>query len=192
MTAGLVAVLLGVAVWLAVPGHGSWARPGGVADGPVDRAGPKGRSPAADGRTQVTEAMDLMALALGTGLPLETALREVARTLGDPGAAELRSVAAALAWGMDDRAAWAVAGSHWGPAGEALALARRVGAPPAGLLRSAAEDERRRRARRAEERASALPVRLVVPLGLLFLPGFLLTTVLPVVVALAADLLGRG
>src|SRR5690606_25346491 len=79
VTAGLVAVLLGVAVWLAVPGHGSWARPGGVADGPVDRAGPKGRSPAADGRTQVTEAMDLMALALGTGLPLETALREVAR-----------------------------------------------------------------------------------------------------------------
>lgn len=188
MTALAVAALLGVASWLALPGAPA-PRPGQG----LGHRDPDGRRAAGrDGSGQVTEAADLLALALGTGLPVEGSLREVAAALGGPGAAELRSVAAALAWGLEDRVAWEVAGLHWAPVGEALVLARRVGVPPAALLRSTAEDERRRRARRAEERASALPVRLVVPLAVLFLPAFLLTTVLPVVVALAADLLAGG
>ncbi|HEX2706134.1 MAG TPA: hypothetical protein VHM65_10275 [Candidatus Lustribacter sp.] len=42
---------------------------------------------------------------------------------------------------------------------------------------------------RADEAAARLGVRLVLPLGLAFLPAFGLTTVVPIVVALAGQLL---
>lgn len=193
MTALAAGLLLATATWFVLPGpvHLRSSREDGAGPGRGLRLRPRGSS-GAGASGPVTEAMELLALALETGLPVESALRAVADVLGGPGGARLRSVAAAVAWGLEDRAAWTVAGPAWEPVAEALTLARRVGAPPADLLRSAAEDERRRRARLAEERAAALPVRLVLPLGVLFLPAFLMTTVLPVVVALAAQLIVTG
>src|SRR5690606_26807093 len=86
VTALAVAALLGVASWLALPGAPA-PRPGQG----LGHRDPDGRRAAGrDGSGQVTEAADLLALALGTGLPVEGSLREVAAALGGPGAAELR------------------------------------------------------------------------------------------------------
>ena len=52
-----------------------------------------------------------------------------------------------------------------------------------------AEELRARASSELDARVSALGVRLVLPLGLAFLPAFILTTVVPFVIALAASVL---
>lgn len=136
----------------------------------------------------MTEAMELLALAISTGSAVVPAIEGVSAVLGGRRGAELGRVAAALAWGYEDRA-WSAADAEWDAVRRALALAQRAGVPPAQLLTTAANDLRRDEAARLETAAAKLGVRLVVPLGLLFLPAFLLTTVIPVVLALATGVL---
>lgn len=137
----------------------------------------------------VAGALDLIALALGSGLPLVVALDEVADRSGPVVAGQLRRVVAALRWGVDDAAAWDGLPHVWRPAAHAMALAGMAGVPPAGLLARAAADVRRTEQRRIEEATGRLSVLVVIPLGLCFLPAFALLTVVPVIAALAGDLL---
>lgn len=141
------------------------------------------------GELGVPDVLDLIALALDAGASTVTALRAAAERLPGEGGAELRTVVAALEWGLPDEAAWAAAPPRWEPAGRALRLASRAGVPPAGLLRQAADDVRRDTLNRVEVATARLGVRLVLPLGLAFLPAFVLTTVVPVVLALATTIL---
>lgn len=138
----------------------------------------------------VPEVLDLVALALDGGTSTIGALRAAADRLPGRGGTELRTVAAALEWGLPDEAAWSAAPQRWEAAGRALRLASRAGVPPAALLRQAAEDVRRERLHAVEAATARLGVRLVLPLGLAFLPAFVLTTVVPVVLALAGQVLG--
>nr|WP_306239133.1 type II secretion system F family protein [Ornithinimicrobium cryptoxanthini] len=138
------------------------------------------------------DVLDLVALALDAGTSTVGALRAAGDRLPGQGGMELRTVAAALEWGLPDEAAWGSAPPRWEPAGRALRLAARAGVPPAGLLRRAADDLRRERLGQVDTATARLGVRLVLPLGLAFLPGFLLTTVVPVVLALAGALLAGG
>lgn len=137
----------------------------------------------------VPEVLDLVALALDGGAGTSAALRQVADRLPGASGRELRMVAAALEWGLPEGSAWAAAPARWGPAGRALRLAARAGVPPGSLLRRAAEDQRRERVAQVETATARLGVRLVLPLGLVFLPAFVLTTIVPVVLALARSLL---
>lgn len=140
----------------------------------------------------VSETLDHLSLALRGGAGVQPALREVAAA--SPGAtrAELMAVAAAMAWGWDHDAAWAQAPPHWAPARRALLLASQAGVAPSPMLTSAAMDLRRDQLAQIGEATAQLSVRLVLPLGLAFLPAFVLTTVVPVVLALAATVLDIG
>ena len=80
-----------------------------------------------------------------------------------------------------------LAGPAWSSVGIAWRTADRAGAAPAGLLTATAARIRRTEAAQIEARIQRAGVLLVLPLGLCFLPGFLLTTVVPVV----ADLVTR-
>jgi tight adherence protein B len=64
----------------------------------------------------------------------------------------------------------------------ALELSRRAGIPAAGLLRSEATESRRRARAEVAERAQALSIRLMIPLGLCVLPAFMVLSVVPLVV----------
>jgi tight adherence protein B len=68
-----------------------------------------------------------------------------------------------------------------------LLLASRSGAPPALLLRSEAGRIRRDAVGAAQERAAALGVWLMLPLGLCILPAFILLAVTPVLLGVLAD-----
>lgn len=136
----------------------------------------------------IPEALELLALAMSGGADLPGALRQVARALGGDLGRELASVAAGLAWGLDEAEVWDLVTPRWEPARRAVLLASTAGVPPAGLLRDAAADLRRDALARVEAATARLSVRLVVPLGLAFLPAFVLTTVVPVVLALAGGL----
>lgn len=165
-------------------------RPGAA---PPATAAQTGRSSAAEDVLSVAAALDLMALALGSGVPLVTAVEVVADRSGPVVRGHLRQVVAALRWGVAEARAWDGLPRIWQPAGQAIALAGMAGVPPAGLLKRAASDMRRAEQRRIEEATARLSVLVVIPLGLCFLPAFALLTVVPVIAALAGDLLtGMG
>lgn len=193
MNASLTAGLLSVLAVLAWPSLGDARRfvavAGDGSEGLITRLRARwGRRRTAQ-ELAVPDVLDLLALALQAGASTVGALRTTADRLPGRTGRELRSVAAALEWGLPDEAAWSAAPPRWEPAGRALRLAARAGVPPADLLRRAAGDARREQLDRVEAATARLGVRLVLPLGLAFLPGFVLTTVVPVVLALAGSLL---
>ena len=184
MTILLAAVMVGVlpVLWPA----GVTLGPSAVASVAPSRSG---ASPAPEDVLSVAGALDLMALALGSGVPLVTAVEVVAERSGPVVAGHLRQVVAALRWGVAEARAWDGLPSIWHPAGQAVALAGMAGVPPAGLLKRAAANMRRAEQRRIEEATGRLSVLVVIPLGLCFLPAFALLAVVPVIAALAGDLL---
>ncbi|TQM64513.1 type II secretion system F family protein [Humibacillus xanthopallidus] len=138
---------------------------------------------------EVAAAMALLALAYRTGLPTWQVLTAVAQTSADPVAADLRQVATALQWGASEAVAWASVGPAWAPAARVVSLAHAGGVPPGPLLTAASDDLHRAELDRLEVAAAQVGVRLVAPLGLVLLPAFCLTTVVPLVVALGSQLL---
>jgi pilus assembly protein TadC len=72
-----------------------------------------------------------------------------------------------------------------------LRMAATAGIAPADVLEQASQEIRRAEEQRLEVATARLGVRVVLPLGLLFLPAFVLTTVVPIVMALAAQVLGQ-
>jgi pilus assembly protein TadC len=68
-------------------------------------------------------------------------------------------------------------------------MAAVAGVPPADALRGAAQEIRRGEQQRLEVATATLGVRIVLPLGLVFLPAFILTTVMPIVIALARQVI---
>lgn len=177
MTA-VAAVLAALAV-LLLPGR----RAGSRAPAPAPRR-PPGSSTVLD----AADALDLCALAVRSGLaPLE-ALDAVADRAPEGVAADLRVVAAALRWGRSPTQAWQLVSPVWRPAALAWRAAEEAGAAPAALITQAARRMRVTEQARIERAVQRSGVLLVLPLGLCFLPGFVCTTIVPVVLLLAQGL----
>lgn len=138
----------------------------------------------------VADALVLLSLALRSGMGQREALERVALASDGQIASHLRSVAAALRWGRPGREAWGYVADVWRPAALAWELADRAGAAPAQLVEEAAWRIRDGEDRRLQAAAARAGVRLVLPLGLAFLPAFACTAVVPVVLALAHTVLG--
>ena len=137
----------------------------------------------------LADAVSLLVLALRGGVGVTEAIESVGRRVGGILGGHLLEVAAAQRWGAEESAVWASVPAAWLPVARAIRMANLAGVPPADVLQGAAGDMRRREAARLDVATAALGVRIVLPLGLVFLPAFVLTTVLPVVFALAADVL---
>lgn len=137
----------------------------------------------------VSGTLVLLALAYRSGLPTVGVLEAVAAQSPEAVGRDLRQVAAAVHWGASEQEAWASVGELWEPAGRAIALAQLAGLAPGSLLLKAADDVTADRMERIDVAAAKVGVRLVAPLGLVLLPAFCLTTVVPLVVALARALL---
>jgi len=138
---------------------------------------------------EVAGVIDLLALTLRGGVGLVESMEAVANRVDGPLGMHLRTVAAADRWGVDDATAWASVPSAWQPAARALRMAATAGVPPADALAGAAEEVRRGERQRLEVATATLGIRIVLPLGLVFLPAFILTTVVPIVLALAQQVL---
>ena len=194
-------LLVVLALLAALP----WAWPPRVlppaADRPVTR-------PAA-GPVDVAVLLDLTDAALAAGASIPRALQAVGRAVDPPGTRgtaaaragpgagagqgvgpALRQAGAALVLGATWAEAWQAAPGWLAPLADALEPAWADGAAPGPLLRRAAEAVRADRQRQAQEAAARLGVRLVLPLGLCFLPAFVLLGIVPVVVAAGGGFLG--
>ena len=162
-------------------------------------------------------ALDLLAACLAGGASLGAAVSAVAAAVPGECGDRLQQVAAALSLGSAPQEAWAaLAGgdreerhdgaamsSGWragggsrdaaddvaGPAARTLARAAETGAPIAAAVARVAVDARLQSRAVRSQAARQAGVLAVAPLGLCFLPAFVLLGVVPVVLGLAGPLL---
>ncbi|MGL5816677.1 MAG: type II secretion system F family protein [Phycicoccus sp.] len=159
------------------------------------RTGPVGAPATAsvdDGATveDAASAIGLLAATLRCGAGPVECLEAVAEVDSTPAGRELAVVAAAHRWGEPPDVAWGHVGPGWSAAAVAWHAAISAGAAPAGLLAEAAGRMREAEARRLDAAGHRAGVLLVLPLGLCFLPGFVGTTIAPVVLRLVGAMGG--
>ncbi|GAB3067763.1 type II secretion system F family protein [Micromonospora schwarzwaldensis] len=136
-------------------------------------------------------AADLLAAALRAGAPVDGSALAVAEALGGPLADRLGRVGRTLGLGGTAIEAWA----HLRPVSGAESLVAAAvrssnsGAALAGALTRLADDLRAQRSTAAEAAARRAGVLIVLPLGLCFLPAFILAGLVPVIVAVLGDVL---
>ncbi|WP_029289776.1 type II secretion system F family protein, partial [Cellulomonas sp. HZM] len=132
--------------------------------------------------------LDVLDAALSSGAPVPRALQVVGACVGGDDGAALARAAGALVLGASWDRAWAGSTSACAALADALEPAWTSGVSPGPLLRAEADRLRRERRTAARAAAATLGVRLVLPLGLCFLPAFVLLGLVPMVVSLASGL----
>ncbi|GAA3977159.1 hypothetical protein FOF52_18105 [Thermobifida alba] len=134
--------------------------------------------------------VDLLAAGLRSGAPPTEVVEAVARAVGGPLGAELGGTAHRLRLGCDPADAWrGLRGpEELAALGRALARASRTGAPLADVLELHAADCRRAARARAVAASQRTAVAVVVPLGLCFLPAFVLIGIVPLAAGLLSGL----
>ncbi|MCH8563975.1 type II secretion system F family protein [Nesterenkonia sp. YGD6] len=154
---------------------------------PASRASTPAEAPA-DRTPDAATLLDLTAAMLRAGAGIETAVQRLSQDV--PGCAPLARVHRGLSAGRRWQDAWSGVDSQvqLREFGAELAFAHATGAPTVQLLELTAVQARRRRRQAVEEQAARLAVQMVLPLGLCFLPGFILLGVIPVVLGLVEEL----
>ena len=186
----LTAVLVGLVVVLLVPG---WlglvvgAVAGYLADRAIRRLEPADvRRAREHARADLPYAVDLLAAVLASGAPPAIAAAEVGAALGAPLGTHLDSAGRALALGAAPSDAWQVL--HVAPGGDRVAAAMvrgsESGAALAGSLRRLADDLRSSQLTSLEAATQRAGVLVVLPLGLCFLPAFIASGLVPVVLSM--------
>ncbi|HEX5994758.1 MAG TPA: type II secretion system F family protein [Jiangellales bacterium] len=190
--AACIAVLGSAAV---VGGVGGWLF--GLVVGAVAWVGLGRLEPAAVVRQRqhiaaaVPLAAELLAAAVGSGAPPERAAEVVGRAIGGPLGDRLGAAAAASRVGADPRSSWT--GLLEDPAARAIgramlrSAARGVSSVP--VLQRVALDARDTARWAAEAKARSVGAKAAAPLGLCFLPAFVLVGIVPLVATLGMPLL---
>jgi pilus assembly protein TadC len=150
----------------------------------------RGQDPADVVERQLPLAADLMAACLASGAGPHEAADAVGRSLSGPFGGELTRVAAELRLGGDPARCWGRFASY--DLGRCMERACTTGVPPVEEVSRLAAAYRAERGRNALARARRAGVLATAPLGLCFLPAFLLVGVAPVVMGLAGTILAGG
>ena len=134
--------------------------------------------------------VDLMAACLRSGTTPTAAADAVSRAVGGPIGEALDEVVALLRLGGDPAESWALLNREpvLAPLGRAVGRAMSSGAPVVTALDQVAADARDQRRWAGEEAARKVGVKAAAPLGLCFLPAFVLLGVVPVVAGIATNL----
>jgi Flp pilus assembly protein TadB len=136
-------------------------------------------------------AADLLVSTVGAGVPLAAATRAVARSMTGTFASRLHDVARRADAGAPPATAHEplLTDEATASIGRALVRAHDAGASPVPLLAGAASRERERDRSQRVGRARSAGSLAALPLGLLFLPAFVLVAVVPVVIGALGPML---
>ena len=136
-------------------------------------------------------ALDLVAACLASGATVEASVGAAASAVGGPAGSLLREAVSAARLGAPPSTAWRDVAAQPALAGLARAVVRAhdTGAPLGDVLPRLAAQARATRRATAEARVRTASVRLTAPLGLAFLPAFVLLGVVPVVASWVGALL---
>ncbi|GAA2257797.1 hypothetical protein GCM10010402_11490 [Actinomadura luteofluorescens] len=175
LAGGVTGLLVAAAVWLSFSRVGSGERRRRrarlIADLPV--------------------AVDLLAACLRGGAPWHEAVEAVASAVGGPLGEELRAVSVQIRLGADPADAWLALAEEpmLAPLARAAVRGASTGAALAPSLSRLARDQRRVARSAAAARARAAGIRALAPLGLCFLPAFVLLGVVPAIAGIASTIL---
>jgi pilus assembly protein TadC len=155
------------------------------------RRGRSGRPVAREPDTELAAGWELLAVCLEAGLPVALAVTAAAEPLHGAVGARLRRTAGLLELGADAAAAWLAAEQLPALATFARAAGRSAGTGSALAQVARAEAERIRAGLldTAQAKAQRAAVLITAPLGVCFLPAFLVLGIAPVVVGLAGEVL---
>ncbi|WP_285634836.1 type II secretion system F family protein [Actinoallomurus iriomotensis] len=136
-------------------------------------------------------AIDLLAACLRGGGAWHASVEAVAEAVGGPLGEALAGVAARVRLGADPAREWLNLANDptLAPLGRAAARAATGGAPVATTLARLARDQRRTARAAASARARTAGIRAVAPLGLCFLPAFILLGIVPAIAGMAGNVL---
>jgi pilus assembly protein TadC len=146
--------------------------------------------PAATRASPVVDVVVVLALldaAVASGAGLPRALSGVGRAIGGDDGRALVDASAALVMGARWETAWSRLPDRMLPVAACLVATWSSGAAPGPALRTTGDRLLRERRTTAREAAARLGVRLVLPLGLCFLPAFVLIGLVPVLVSVGAE-----
>ncbi|MFE5580208.1 type II secretion system F family protein [Kitasatospora sp. NPDC056531] len=185
---------LAVAVLL---GGGAGAVAGVLAAVGVHRWSARARSPADRRAARENELLtrqlplgaELLAACLGSAALPSAAVSAVGRSVGAPLGPRLAAIGAELALGAPPELCWTRLGEQHpalAPLARCLVRTSLGGAPAAGPLIGLAQEQRTAAVRAAHARVRRAAVLATAPLGLCFLPAFVLIGVVPVVVGLTS------
>jgi len=157
------------------------------------RRGRSGRPIVAEPDTELAAGWELLAVCLEAGLPVALAVTAAAEPLHGVVGARLRRTAGLLELGADAAGAWLAAERLPALATFARAAGRSAGTGSALAQVARAEAERIRAGLldSAQAKAQRAAVLITAPLGLCFLPAFLVLGIAPVVVGLAGEVLAN-
>jgi hypothetical protein len=145
------------------------------------------RPPAESPARQIPAALDLLAACLSAGAAPAQALAAVGGAFDGEIGATLSAVARLTTLGAPIETAWSapLRDRRWAPIARAVIRAHYSGAALTDVLAHQAVDRRRALRADAEAAAQRAGVRAVMPLGVCFLPAFVLVGVVPVVAGFA-------
>ncbi|MFH8381258.1 type II secretion system F family protein [Kitasatospora sp. NPDC018058] len=138
---------------------------------------------------QLPLGAELLAACLGSAALPSAAVSAVGRSVGAPLGPRLMAIGAELALGAPPELCWTRLGEQHpslAPLARCLVRTSLGGAPAAGPLIGLAQAQRTAAARAAHARVRRAAVLATAPLGLCFLPAFVLIGVAPVVIGLTS------
>ncbi|WUN32848.1 type II secretion system F family protein [Kitasatospora sp. NBC_00315] len=138
---------------------------------------------------QLPMTAELLAACLSSSSAPGPAVAAVGQSVGEPMARRLAAVSAELALGAPPELSWGRLGEACptlAPLGRCLVRTSVSGSPPAGPLRGLAQAQRGSAVRAAHARVRRAAVMATAPLGVCFLPAFVLISVVPVVLGLTS------
>lgn len=135
---------------------------------------------------------DLMAACLSSGASAGAATRTVAQALDGPASEVLARCVTHIDLGADPTETWSsmMAGTALAPIARAVVRSAQSGAPLAEVLVRVADDLRSARKSTLETAARSAGIKAVGPLGLCFLPAFMLLGIVPLVASLIVEMTG--
>ena len=138
--------------------------------------------------------IELLAHSLAVGADIQTALHLVGDAVGDPWRTRLAVCLNALHLGQAPSQVWEEmeADPLMSGLGRALGRAHQTGVPVAKAMRALAHDAREESELAAHAYARTVEVRAAAPLGVCFLPAFVLLGVVPMVAGILRGLAWSG
>lgn len=143
---------------------------------------------------ELTAGLPLAACLIGAclraGRPVADSVASVARTTPGALGERLAEVAAGLEMGADPASAWLPLTRHRATAraGRTLVRALESGAPAAEAMEALADNARAAARAHALQRARAVGVQATLPLGLCFLPAFVVVGLVPVIASVITSM----
>ncbi|MDR3116679.1 MAG: type II secretion system F family protein [Bifidobacteriaceae bacterium] len=132
--------------------------------------------------------LQLILAALKSGISIPRSLEIIGKAMENKTGDELKTISKKLKLGLPWTLAWKNTSARFNPIINSLEDAWNNGSSPESIINLKIEQLRKDKLYRAKTAGEQLGVKIVIPLGLCFLPSFIFIGILPVIISLVGNL----